>query len=447
MPDIILPYPGRDLTLRLAEGRLGEVAAPRPVRSPADPADAIADALENPIGSPRLENIIRPGSRVAVVIDDITRETPTALLLQHLLPRLHAAGAARENICILVALGTHRPMTPVEIRKKVGARVAAAYRVINASCDDKALFCDLGRSSGGIPVRVHRAVADAECRIGLGMIIPHLDCGFGGGAKIILPGLCGRDTIAALHNRMIRVQDNPLGRADAELRMELEAFVQENVPLSFILNVIPDRRGRVYRAVAGHPIAAHRAGVRHAMAVYGVPVSRRYPLVISNAHPHHVDFWQASKALASGELMTADGGSLILVGACPEEMGDHPLFGRYTGMAPQALRREIALNRAKDPVAAAEALAVGRIRQRIRLVLVSDGIGAVRAGEMGMGYYADVEAAIAGELARRPNARIGILTHGGALVPMCESRSPESGKTDLQFARTEQARHGIRHSG
>ena len=418
MPAIPLPCHNRMVTLRLPDDVRGEVAAPRAVNLPIDSSAAIRAALDSPIGTPPVEELVRSGSRVAVVIDDITRETPTALLLSHLLPRLRQAGVRPDDLSIVIALGTHRPMTPAEIKTKVSSRIAANYRVINTPCTEKECFSALGKSAGGIPVRVNQAVAEADVRIGLGMIIPHLDTGYGGGAKILLPGVCGQDTIAAFHARMAQITGNQLGRQDAQLRLELESFVRQHVPLDFIINVIPDRNGSLYRTVAGHPTAAHRAGAVYAREVFGAGVSQLFPVVICNAHPHHIDFWQASKALASGELMTDDGGTLILLAACPEDMGRHPLFARYVGMDPGRLTRMIRENRAEDPVAAPEAVAVCRMRQRLRIVLVSEGIEPQRVREMGMVHYTDIETAVKKELTAAQGGKVGILTHGGVLVPM-----------------------------
>jgi nickel-dependent lactate racemase len=152
----------------------------------------------------------------------------------------------------------------------------------------------MGTSSRGIPAWIHRDVARADIRIGIGMIMPHLDAGYGGGAKIVLPGVCSQTTVEAFHCQMAAIATNQLGIENAALRLDLERFVNECVGLDFILNVILDRRGNLYRCVAGDAVAAHRAGIRFARRVYGVPVKERYPLVIANAYPHQVDLWQCT---------------------------------------------------------------------------------------------------------------------------------------------------------
>ena len=110
--------------------------------------------------------------------------------------------------------------------------------------------------------------------------------------------------------------------------MALEEFVEERVGLDFIFNVVLDSEGSLYSCVAGHFIAAHRAGVAVAREVYGAPVPKLYPLVVSNAFPAQLDLWQSTKGIASGELMVRDGGTLILVTHCTEGNKTHPLLSR-----------------------------------------------------------------------------------------------------------------------
>lgn len=277
-----------------------------------DPNLCIQDALERPIGSPLLEQMVKPSDRIAIIVDDVTRETPSAIILPPVLKILDRCGVPPDHIAIVIALGTHRPMTPAEIDHKIGPEVVRKYRIVNTPACQQAALIYLGRSSRGIPVLLNRTVAEADLRIGIGMIMPHLDAGFGGGAKIVLPGVCGQATVDAFHAQMAAITANQLGLVDAVLRRDLEQCVAEWAHLHFIVNAIMDSRGGLYRCVAGDAVAAHRAGVHFAREVYGVPIVRQYPLVIVDAFPHLGDLWQGTKALAAGERLTTSGGQLIL---------------------------------------------------------------------------------------------------------------------------------------
>jgi len=360
----------------------------------------------------------RKQDRVALIIDDITRETPTALIIPPILEILTDNGVAPHQITIVIALGTHRPMTPTEIEEKVGAAVARRYRIVNESAFRQDAMVDLGRTSRGIPAQINRAVVEADVRIGIGMIVPHLDAGYGGGAKIILPGVCSRMTVDAFHEQMADIETNQLGLDNAVLRQDLERFVDETVRLHFIVNAILDGRGHLYRCVAGDAVAAHRAGIQYAREVYGAPVRRRYPLVIVDAQPHHLDLWQSTKALAAGELLTEDGGQLILVADCPEGQGPHPRFADYIGMDLNILRERFRMSEVDDRCAAAEAMAVCRMKQRILIGMVTNGLSAREVERMGLDYYPAVASAIdrAGRsIGENP---IALLAHGGSILPL-----------------------------
>jgi nickel-dependent lactate racemase len=419
MQHIDLPYGDGVLSFAIDEDPPVSVIRPRKVSLPPDAAAVVRDALAEPIGSPPLEALLRTEHTVALIVDDITRQTPAHLIMPPVLKLLHAAGVPRKAVRIVMALGTHRPLTDEEIRQKVGAAVAGAYFVSNTSCRKPEESVYLGHSAAGIPAWVHREVVAADVRIGIGMITPHMDAGFSGGGKIILPGVCGKATVEAFHRRQAEIAGNQLGRPDAPLRRDLEAFVAERIGLDFIVNAVLDSRGRLYRCVAGHFVEAHRRGVAFALEVYGATAPGRYPVVVANAYPAQIDLWQSTKALAAGELMTADGGTLILVAQCPEGNATHPLVAEYIGREPASLVQVLDTGRAEDPVACALAVPLSRIRQRAHLTLVSSGLTPDVADRMGAAFYTTVDEAIAAARERQgPEAAVGVLTHGGVTLPL-----------------------------
>jgi len=316
-------------------------------------------------------------------------------------------------------------MTQAEIISKIGPDVAQTYNIVNTSCSNENETVYMGTSSSGIPAFLNRAVADADVRIGIGMITPHMDAGFSGGAKIILPGVCGTPTVEAFHSRQAEIQGNQLGIENAPLRLDLEAFVGERVGLDFIFNVVMDSQGSLYGCVAGHFVEAHRAGVVIAKEVYGTSVPKRYPLVISNAFPAQMDLWQSIKGIASGELMVRDGGTLILVTHCREGNKTHPLYPEYIGTELNDLLDLLKDGKAEDPVACALAAPICRVKQRIKVAVVSRGLEDEIAARMGFTHYDSIESALSAELAvcRDKNSCIGVLTHGGVSLPMIEEAS------------------------
>jgi nickel-dependent lactate racemase len=422
MACIELPYGHRTLPVTFPDSWLGEIATPRPVNPAQDAASLVRAALHNPTGTAPLPELVKPGHKIALIIDDYTRKTPVDLLLPPILEQLLATGVARDDIRIVIALGTHRPMAEGEIVAKVSAEITAQYQIVNTPSTNRRELVYLGKASNGIPAWVNRTVAEADVRIGLGMITPHLETGFTGGAKIVLPGVCGAATVDAFHTASAFIPENYLGNVDAPLRQSLEQFVAERAPLHFILNVITTPGGELYQCVAGHPVEAHRAGVEHARTVFGTPVQRRYPVVVANCYPYDFDLWQSIKGIWAGDLLTEDGGTLIAVTAAPEGNSNYPLVPGYAGREPETLKREIETGQVEDGKQAATGVMFGRLKQRVNLLLVSDGLTPTDAGLMGIPFYDTVEAALAAAVNRLPEARrqgaVAILPQAGIALPL-----------------------------
>ncbi len=403
---------------------IGEVVEPRPVTITAEAAAVVEAALARPIGSAPLDRLVRPDHEVAILVNDYTRKTPINQLLPPVLESLRAARVPDEYVHIVIALGTHRPMTEAELAQKLGAEIALRYDVINVPGTRTDEFVYLGEASSGLPAYVNRTVAEADVRIGLGMITPHLEAGFSGGMKIVLPGVCGARTVDAFHRESTFIEQNQLGQIAAPLRQTLEQFVAERVPLTFIVNAVITPDGRLYACVAGHPLHAHGAGVKHALAVFSAPARRRYPIVVANCYPYDIDLWQSIKGIWAGDLITADGGVLIAVTAAPEGTSTYPLVPAYVGRDAAELKREIETGAALDDKQAATGVMFHTLLRRIRLVLVSDGLTADDARAMGIDYYHSVEAAIAAEIERLPiGARAGAIAfmpQAGIVLPVIE---------------------------
>ncbi|MEM7344284.1 MAG: lactate racemase domain-containing protein, partial [Chloroflexota bacterium] len=259
-------------------------------------------------------------------------------------------------------------------------------------------------------------------KIGVGMITPHMDAGYSGGAKIILPGVCSGLTVDTFHAREADVTRNQLGDMNASVRRDLEQFVGERVGLDFILNVVLTADEEIYQCVAGDFIEAHRVGVTYAQEVYGSPAEKRYPIIIANAYPTIIDLWQSSKGIWCGELLVEDGGTIILVTPAIEGHGVYPLFGQYIGQDPDTLKQRLDADEAEDPKAAAIGYLVGRMKERINFAIVSTGLGQADASAMGFAYYETVEAAITETVKHYSGSNIiGVLTHAGVTLPLIKS--------------------------
>ena len=425
MAQLSLPYGKGSLPVSIADELLGPVVEPRPLPGASDVDLLIREAVQHPIGTPPITELVTPGQRVAIVVDDYTRKTPVARILPLILGLLEEQGVEDEHIQIVAALGTHRPMTEAELRVKLGAGIVSRYEVINTPCKEQGEMLFLGTSSNGIPAWVNRHVADADLRIGIGMITPHSDAGFSGGAKIILPGVCNKQTVDAFHAAGAFLGETQLGNIDSPLRLNLESFVEDRIPLSFIVNVILNIKGEIVQCVAGHPVQAHRQGVAYAQDSFGVPVERRYEVVVANSYPYDVDFWQSTKGIFCGSLVVADRGTLIVLTAATEGNSNYPRFPGYIGQSFASLQEEIRDGQLEDGILKAEAVKLGLLKDRVNLMLVSGGLDAGDGQTMKVPKFATVEDAVQEALQKLPESRwqgsVCVLPQAGVTLPMLSS--------------------------
>ena len=328
----------------------------------------VARALNAPIGTPRLREIVRPGERIAIVTSDITRPCPSWRILPGVLDELYAAGCRREDIALVFAIGSHRPLAPQERRKLAGER---AWREIKCLDSDPADCVRLGVTDRGTPVDITRAVASADRRICLGNIEYHYFAGYSGGAKAVMPGCSTPAAIQMNHRMMIRPECCPGRLEDNPLRLDLEQAAAM-AGVDFIVNVILDEHKHIVRAVAGDLVKAHREGCRFLDRMYLKPIPARADIVLASqgGAPKDLNLYQTQKALDNARHAVRRGGAIVLIGSCREGLGN-PVFEAWLREAPspeslvERIHREFRLGGHK---AAAIALAL----KQAEVYLVSD---------------------------------------------------------------------------
>jgi lactate racemase len=417
--EIALPYGDRSLRVRLPARQVRAVLSPRPVSGCAQPADEIRRALGEPIGASPLQVTARGARRAVIVADDLTRQTPVHLIVPILLDELNACGVQDSQVSVLIALGTHRPMTPAEIRARFGPDVTGRVPVLNHRWDDPAQLVDLGTTANATPIQVNRLAVEADLLLGLGSIVPHHIPGYAGGAKIVQPGISGPATTGATHFLSTRSRRSYLGQADNPVREEMEA-IAGRVGLDAILNVVLNANGQLVRAFYGAPRAAHRAGVTCAREVYGVALPGTSEIVIAGSHPCDSEFWQAHKALYPADLAVKAGGTVIVVAPCPEGVSaTHADMLNFTALDAATIECLILDGTIRDTVSGALALAWAKMRERATIALVSDGIPRSDALALGFTPYASVADAVQDGLRRYgPAAGITVLTHAPDMLPL-----------------------------
>lgn len=419
---VSLPYPQYE-PIEIPDSNLvGIFEAPEFAEVP-DVSAAIAAALTEPIGSPPLIELARGKRRVLILSDDYTRQTPVKEIIPILADRLADAGITRQDIRILVALGTHRPMTDEERMARFGEDLCRRFEIINHDWQSPDALVPIDRTSSGEAIRVNRLLDESDLVIGLGQIAPHRIAGYCGGSKIVVPGVCGEEAVAHTHWLGGRIPgERMLGVADNPVRAEMDAIAKK-AGLAFIVNAVCDPKGRVIGIVAGDPVAAHRKGAALAREVFGAKVSEHCDIVIADSFPKDIELWQAAKALYAADLIVKPGGVVILVTLCPEGVSrSHPLI-LERGYHPEdeticAVRRGELTNM----IVASHCLRVGRlIKDKATGIIVSKGIPRDDAEHLGFVYAETPQDAL--DQAFRIagwDARVGVLRHGGEALPVLE---------------------------
>ncbi len=317
---IFLPYGESQVSFEVPSNNLLGIFYPKAVVDKINEDRTLRRAMENPIGSPRLREMVKRGQKVAIVTSDLTRPTPSNKMLPLIIEELEAVGIPDKDIFIVFALGIHRPMSEEEMREAISAAYFERFQTLN---HDPENVVRLGVTSRGTPVELYRPLVEADVRICLGNIEFHYFAGFSGGAKAILPGCASRETIYANHRWMVtaeasvsRIEGNPV-------RMDLEEG-GAMLGVDFILNVIVDSAHRIVAAYAGDVIAAHRAGCRAVIERGSVEIPCRGDIVVASpgGYPKDVNLLQSNKALQSAKDFVRDNGIVILVAECREGFGN-----------------------------------------------------------------------------------------------------------------------------
>jgi len=316
-----LPYHTGRLDLEVPDDKLLGYFEPTRFAPLADVSGSLERSLRQPLGAAPLRQIAAGKRSVAIVIDDATRAVPNALLLDATMSELRAAGIDPGQVIVLVATGLHRKLTEDELRDALGPW-HGLVRVENHDADDENLLVSVGTTSLGTRLRVNRLFVEAELRILTGDVEHHQFCGYGGGAKSILPGLADRESIRLNHSRMDWPGAGP-GRIDGNpVRREIDEAA-EMAPVHFLLAVVLDPEHRVVSVHAGDLRQAFRSACLDVDRMYRVRLPGRADLVVASpgGHPKDASFYQSQKALEAAIRAVRPGGDVALAAACPEGSG------------------------------------------------------------------------------------------------------------------------------
>jgi len=328
-----IPYGKGHLTFTPPPGVALELLESRKQSGLDDPRKALRAALAKPLASRSLSDLARGKKDATIVISDITRPVPNKLILSEILPILAHAGIPRQKITILIGTGTHRAAPPREIETLVSPNIARHYRVVNHDCARGnvaigSIADPITRSS--IPLLVDKTFVRAGLRVLTGLVEPHIFCGYSGGRKAILPGICGLRTIRRWHSPEIVAHPKSVpGVVEGNVAHRLTLEASNIVPAHFCVNVTLNREREVTGVFAGDDERVFHAAVRKVESyVLTKAVNPAKVVVTSSAGwPLDLTFYQAIKGLVAVLPIIAPGAIVVLAAEVGEGLGDAAFEG------------------------------------------------------------------------------------------------------------------------
>ncbi len=316
---INIPYGRTFLEAQIPDDRLAGVLVSKAHHyiPEANQESLVRQALEHPIGSPKLCDLVKNKNKIVIIASDHTRPVPSRILAPLLLAEIRK-GNSNADITFLIATGFHRATTKQELIEKFGEEIVATEKIVIHDSSDAATMCPIGKLPSGGDLIVNKLAIEADLLLAEGFIEPHFFAGFSGGRKSVLPGIVSRVTVLA--NHCAGFIANPQAKAgmleNNPLHIDM-LYAAKAAKLSFILNVIIDADKKIIKAFAGDREEAHRYGCDFAAELATVAAKPANIIITSNGgYPLDQNIYQTVKSMAAAENSCLQGGVIIICAAC-----------------------------------------------------------------------------------------------------------------------------------
>ena len=286
-----------------------------------DVKEATIECMRHPIGAEPLHDLVKKGDKVCLVVADITRAWNRASeFTVHVVNELNDAGIPDDDIYIVFAQGTHRVHTDEENVTCVGEEVASRIKMYQHVSTDKSMLTHVGTTTRGTDVWIDTRVVEADKVILINAISTHDMAGFGGGRKLILPGVAGFETVQQNHchalgdevgsglnpdSHVLKTEGNPVSED-----------MQEGCDMlhpCFLVHSLINADGEVSDMVGGDPYEAWAAGAKETYRMQKVPMKQKADVTIVSAggYPKDTNLYQGTKCYTSSDMATKKGGIII----------------------------------------------------------------------------------------------------------------------------------------
>jgi lactate racemase len=394
-----------------------------------EPSGTLAEMAENslkkPVSAYSFQNRKLNGQKIAIIIDDGTRPTPVREILPVLLKNLKQQNASEDNIKIIVAVGSHAAMSNESLITRLGPDVASRYRVIQHNAQQTDMI-PLNVPDAGMTVKVNPEVINADIKIGISSILPHNFAGYGGGPKILMPGVCDRESMLKHHMLNAIHKLAKAGITKGNPFHELCMKIAGAIGLDLSIDCVYDKHGKLIDIISGSLEAAFYGAVEVCLQKLGFRLEEKVDVTISSTYPHTHGI-QFCKGLSTPITITKNTGSVILYAPVkiplPDDFVNAVAFIRnkykddISGYLTGIMSRGRLVFEDKSPefnMALFDLLG----RPKIRKFLVAPMIPAEAAIKLGFEPAATVEDAI--QIVERScvKAKVAVLPAGGLIIPV-----------------------------
>ena len=385
----------------------------------------VLDALSQPAGTDPLATLVSKAHRIAIIVDDATRPTPVAPILKTLLSHIEAGGFEKDNITIVIALGTHEAMEKEALEARLGSNISTQYRVIqhNAWQSDLVPVAIPGDTR---VLKINPEVARADLRIGISSILPHPMAGYGGGPKIVMPGVANYEFIRDHHMKHLIHPRSTAGLTKGNPFHEDCMRAARAIGLDFSINCVYDQKGQIIRIIGGSLEMAFTKAVEICLAKLGHRFEEKVDITIASAYPHSHGH-QFFKGLSAPDAVTKETGAILLVAPIVAPMSTefmnsfHVIKEKSHNNSAAYIKDHLSKGMAYLPDKSIDfnmAMSTPFLRPKIRTILVSPLISENEARIMGLEHASSVEEGLKLLEAAYTKATVAIFPAGGLIIPI-----------------------------
>jgi len=379
--------------------------------------EKIQAALDNPIASKPLRELVKAGETVAIIVNDPTRIANTHVFLPILVNYLNAVGVKDEDMVVLFALGTHRKMSQEEMVEQIGEEMSQRLRMVNCYAKDSANYIEIGTTSRGTPVRFHKEAVNADHIICTGSVVHHFFAGYGGGRKALFPGCAEYETIRKNHSLMLE-EGAEIGHLEGNPIYEDQVEGTEMCRPTFLMNMVLNGDKEFTGIFCGDYIEAHKQACAFVDKQNGVVIDELAPIVIASCggYPKDINIYQSQKTMDNAVKAVIPGGVVILVAECREGSGSE-VFDKTVEEHHSIQSIEDSV-RADFQIGRHKAYAVTRLMKKVDFYLISAMEDKKAQTAFFYPFNSVQEALAAAEAKLGKDAKIIIMEHASYTVPI-----------------------------